>query len=767
MEQTDLITTAARFVNSTSSHIFLTGKAGTGKTTFLRDIAQKTYKRFVIVAPTGIAALNAKGVTIHSQFLLPFGSFIPVKDPSGSISDSGSFYTQNTLVRKHPINATRKNVLRDIDLLIIDEVSMLRADVLDAIDYRLRHARRNYQQAFGGVQLLMIGDLFQLPPIVKDHEWNILRDYYSGAWFFHSLALRESGFVNIELDKIFRQQDDAFIRILNHLRNDACTSEDLAELNKCYLSKSERQKHSNAITLTTHNNRANRMNDQALKALKGEMFEFKASVENDFHESMFPVNEVIQLKEGARIMFIKNDNQDGKFFNGKLATVQSLDKDEIIVLPDEEKEAFKVPKMVWENRKYHVDEESKELEETVIGTFTQYPIKTAWAITVHKSQGLTFEKAIIDVEQAFAAGQVYVALSRLRSLDGLILESPISNASVSTDQDVVSFSKERAKQDDLNEILSARQQEFLHDRLLQSFRLDDVLQRIYFFKQKEAGKLEFEEETMRQAISELESRLKSEQVIGVKFQGQLKRILQSGDQGHLLTRLKKGAEYFHKTLFECLRQLLGHASDVKDFTRTKTYLNGLMEIDQLLMKKLVEVNEVVSLCEQILQQKDIEKNDKIRAQITSERLDLIKEIEQSKGTNPIKTERKSGRKRKSASVSKPKKQKGETYKVTLGLIKEGKTIEEVAETRGMAISTIEGHAARLIADGSVDINAFLQKEEVQEVAKAIAKTESESIKETVERLGGNYSFGQVRMVQSLMQQLTEKESKKAEHSSEK
>ncbi|HAQ71835.1 MAG TPA: helicase, partial [Flavobacteriales bacterium] len=443
METNELLETAARFVNNTNANIFLTGKAGTGKTTFLHELAKKTHKRFVIVAPTGIAALNAKGVTIHSQFLLPLGTFLPVRDPSGEHSDGARVFTQYTLARKHPLNAARKQVLRDIDLLIIDEVSMLRADVLDAIDYRLKSAKRNYNEAFGGVQVLMIGDLYQLPPVVKDHEWSILRNHYQSSFFFDALALKESGFVYIELEKIFRQQDDVFIRILNNLRNNIATQDDIAELNKHYQENVNNNPIPEVVTLTTHNYRADDINRSALNAIEKKAYTYSAEIEGDFPESMYPVETELQLKVGAQVMFIKNDSSEGKYFNGKLATIKDLDGLSITVELHGEKEDFVLRQEKWENKKYTVDSKSKELEEEIVGSFMQFPIKLAWAITVHKSQGLTFDKAVIDVGKAFAPGQVYVALSRLRSLDGLILGTRIDPRVISSDAQVIDFSKRK------------------------------------------------------------------------------------------------------------------------------------------------------------------------------------------------------------------------------------------------------------------------------------------------------------------------------------
>ena len=331
LPQGDSMISAIQFINSTASHIFLTGKAGTGKTTFLRNLAARTHKQLTIVAPTGIAALNAGGVTIHSQFLLPFGMFIPDRNSGAAHYTAGNFYNAHTLAQKHPINSVRKQVLRTIDLLVIDEVSMLRADLLDAIDARMKSVRGNFTQSFGGVQLLLIGDLYQLPPVVKRDEDMILKQHYNSAWFFESKALQQDGFVYIELDKIFRQHDDYFIRLLNNLRNNQPTKEDIDELNKHYKSSDEIQNLREVITLTTHNYKADDLNIRALRELPGTPQVIHASIEGEFPESMFPVLHHLELKVGAQIMFTKNDSEEKMYFNGKLATVKSINEAEIKV----------------------------------------------------------------------------------------------------------------------------------------------------------------------------------------------------------------------------------------------------------------------------------------------------------------------------------------------------------------------------------------------------------------------------------------------------
>ncbi len=747
IEKNPQIETAARFVNNTNAHIFLTGKAGTGKTTFLRDLATKTHKSFVIVAPTGIAALNAKGVTIHSQFLLPLGTFVPVNQPAGEISDSTNMFTQNTLVRKHPLNKVRKQVLRDLDLLIIDEVSMLRSDVLDAIDFRLKHARRNYNQPFGGVQLLLIGDLFQLPPVVRDNEWNIMRQHYQSAWFFDALALRQSGYVYIELEKIYRQADSTFIRLLNNLRNNIATAEDIDELNKHYISESERDNLGEIITLTTHNYRADSINKDALAALNTKSKTFPASLEGDFPESMYPVGSDIELKENAQVMFIKNDSAEGAYFNGKLATVTTIDSDGIVVRMADSTDTYRLKKERWENRKYTIDATTKELEEEIVGSFNQYPIKLAWAITVHKSQGLTFEKAIVDVGKAFAPGQVYVALSRLRSLDGLYLGTRIDPNSISSDANVTRFGQQAETQPPLTEILEKAQKSYLEQVALKTFELNGILSMVVALDNGDKSDMEFEDETMRAFIPGFRNQLESQIKTTETFRSQLLRLIRDADKKQLLDRIGKGSTYFQEMIWTSLEALIHHTEEVRQLSRTKTYLNQLDEVDQLVMKKLEELEFVQSISKQIFENKDVQKSKLDSTALTKKRRDILEKVDKAIAEKFKGVKRKSGKRKKSGE---PKKPKGETYEVSLGYFKEGMNIDEVAEKRGMSVSTIESHAARLIGESKLGIDLFMDKESAQEIAKALALDEIKTVTDAVKHFKRKYTYGQLRMVQAVV-----------------
>ena len=433
---------AWQFVERTGVNVFLTGKAGTGKTTFLRRLKERSPKRMVVVAPTGVAAINAGGVTIHSFFQFPLAPYIPNTSFRGSDE-------------KYRFSKEKKNIIRTLDLLVIDEISMVRADLLDQIDAVLRlHKDKN--RPFGGVQLLMIGDLSQLAPVVKESEWAMLREYYATPYFFGSLALQQTQHVTIELSHVYRQTDHTFINILNEVRENRLTAESLALLN----ARVKRQQTTDygqqsteysefkiqdseltdgTIRLTTHNATANRYNEERMDALKTPRFSFKATVTGNFPETSYPAEETLVLKKGCQVMFLKNDSQGSRYYNGKLGEVTFVDGSKICVRGLEDNTEVEVEPEVWTNAHYVIDKESKEIREEIEGEFRQYPLRLAWAITIHKSQGLTFERAVLDVNAAFAAGQVYVALSRLRSLEGLVLTAPLSASAVLTDTAVSNY----------------------------------------------------------------------------------------------------------------------------------------------------------------------------------------------------------------------------------------------------------------------------------------------------------------------------------------
>ena len=433
MEMNEESILAWNIIEKTSANLFLTGKAGTGKTTFLKRLKELSPKRMVVLAPTGIAAINAGGMTIHSFFQLPFSPYVP-----GTTFGSGE-------QKRYQFSKLKRNIIRSIDLLVIDEISMVRSDLLDAIDSVLRQYRKRHDLPFGGVQLLMIGDLQQLAPVVTPQEEHLLGQHYDTPFFFSSNALKQVGYLTVELKKIYRQQDEQFISLLNQIRENKASEETLQALNQRYIPNFVPPKEGNYIRLTTHNAPAQYINEQQLAALPAQSFSFTADIEGDFPETSYPADFKLTLKPGAQVMFIKNDPQH-RFYNGMIGEVIGVKTDEndskIIVRSKDSGEELELEKMEWTNAKYTLNEKTKEIEETVEGKFMQYPLRLAWAITIHKSQGLTFEHAIIDASHSFTHGQTYVALSRCKTLEGMVLSEPLSRGAIISSQTVDAFSSQ-------------------------------------------------------------------------------------------------------------------------------------------------------------------------------------------------------------------------------------------------------------------------------------------------------------------------------------
>lgn len=740
---TDRLELAARFVNTTGAPIFLTGKAGTGKTTFLRDLAARTHKRYVILAPTGIAALNAKGVTIHSQFLFPFGSFLPTREPEGNFTDRQGFFTQQTLARRHPLNQLRRKVLKAIDLLVIDEVSMLRADILDAIDYRMRSVKGNYQVPFGGVQVLLIGDLYQLPPIVKDDEWTVLSQFYNSIHFFEAKALQQSGMVYLELDKIFRQQDDTFIRILNNLRDNKSTSEDVRRLNQQFKTLDEIQEMMPCITLTTHNYKADELNLRELRSLGSPSFFYDADLDREFPESMFPLPPILELKVGARVMFIKNDSSgNSNYFNGKLATVIQLVADEVKVRMDDQKVDYVLKKENWENKRYQLNVETKELEEDVIGTFSQYPIKLAWAVTVHKSQGLTFDKAIVDVGQAFAPGQVYVALSRLRSLEGLILRTRIQTEVIFSDSKVVGFTQEKSNQQDLPELLRVHQANYLFQLVERTFELDSLIAALIQFQKDQDSSLEFEEEALQEDLPALYRLLDVERENTRKFCQQLQFLIQNKEEQRLLERLEKGSAYYLELLLEGMKILLRHLVKIERLSRVKSYQQSMEELELEFLSKYTAIARSSMLIQGIFKGEGIGSLDAVDLRIRQVRQQLVSQFREALPATAT-TKNKSGRK-KSSKVQPAKEKKEDTKEQTIRLFLEGKTREEIASDRGLTPGTILNHLTHGVKIGKIQVEALVSQEAIREIQGVTEKLGS--LKAYFEHFDGKYDYDILRLV---------------------
>ncbi|NCA78974.1 MAG: hypothetical protein EOM76_02115, partial [Sphingobacteriia bacterium] len=435
---TSVYNLAEEFVELTGCSVFLTGKAGTGKTTFLRQIREQTHKQIAVVAPTGVAAINAGGVTIHSFFQLPFTPFVPTSEGA------------TNLISKQHVTSVRRKIFQELELLVIDEISMVRADTLDAIDTILRHYRYRRNEPFGGVQVIFIGDMYQLSPVCVGEEWALLSQFYESPYFFHSRVILQRMPIYIELDHIFRQTNQQFITLLNEVRNNHLSDNGFRLLNLRYHPNFHPKDEDGYITLTTHNRRADSINAAEMAKITNPVFSYIAEIKGDFSEKNYPNDELLNLKVGAKVMFIANDaGVDRKYYNGKIGVIAELSEEEIFVVCDGETESIAVSKETWENIHYGINKETNQIEETVLGSYTQYPLRLAWAITIHKSQGLTFDKVVIDAGSAFASGQVYVALSRCRSLDGIVLTTPISERSLAVDDYILAFANMKPAENEL------------------------------------------------------------------------------------------------------------------------------------------------------------------------------------------------------------------------------------------------------------------------------------------------------------------------------
>ncbi|WP_072999574.1 helix-turn-helix domain-containing protein [Mariniphaga anaerophila] len=538
---------AFEFINYTNQNLFLTGKAGTGKTTFLKNLRKVSPKRMIVVAPTGVAAINAGGVTIHSFFQLPFGPQIPQNAVKTDFFSSTSGTEKTGRINRFSRN--KINLIRSMDLLVIDEISMVRSDVLDAIDATLRRFKNRYLP-FGGVQLLMIGDLQQLAPVIKEEDWNILGKYYETGYFFSSHALKKSDFVGIELEHIYRQSEQEFIDLLNKVRNNEMDSDDLQLLNNQYQPGFSPSDEEGYIALTTHNYQAKRINDEHLKSLSTKAHRFKCRVEGDFPDYSYPADEILEIKTGAQVMFLKNDTSiEKRYYNGKIGKVIQIEENQIEVLCPDETEPIIVEADVWENTRYNLNEKTGEIVEDVVGRFFQHPLKLAWAITIHKSQGLTFEKAIIDAKQSFAHGQVYVALSRCKSLNGLVLSTPLNPESVINDKTVTSFTHRVEQNQPNDEVLEKHRKEYELLLINELFDFKPLTRTIGYL-------LRIWEENQTSLMGNLQTELKNlllpvqQEMIDIaeKFRPQTKKLVSEfgfADKNHpLQERLQKASAYF-------------------------------------------------------------------------------------------------------------------------------------------------------------------------------------------------------------------------------
>lgn len=755
---------AAKFINHTGQNVFLTGKAGTGKTTFLRSIVQNTHKRCVVAAPTGIAAINAGGVTLHSLFQLPFGSFVPENIAQPQLHYS-KVTTPHSLVREIKLNAQKRGLIRELELLIIDEVSMLRADLLDAIDVLLRSVRRNQSAPFGGVQVLFIGDLLQLPPVVKEEEWTLLKNYYPSPFFFDAKVLRQNKPLYIELDKIYRQDDAVFIGLLNNLRTNKTTREDIDRLNSYYKPGFKPALDENYITITTHNAKADRINREYLTNLSGKSFFYKAKVEGEFNESAYPLELTCELKVGAQVMFVKNDPSGAQqYFNGKIGVVKSLSDSEIRVEFNDNSKPVTVEMYTWENVKYIFNETLNEIEEKVVGTFSHYPVKLAWAITVHKSQGLTFDKAIVDIGEVFAPGQAYVALSRLRSLNGLILNARVNYQGIDVDANVTGFANNKSSTEELNKQVEIDQETYLFDLLNAAFDFGTLRQKFdehgYSYAEEKTKSVKHPHAKWALGLGQTVTNVKMH---ADKFLVQVRSILGQPEKDYTMLeeRVNAAKNYFSPIIADLNNKVCEKIIEVKTVKRVKAFITELLELEAAVYSKQQQLEKAVLFLDAIKNKKEITKEDLRKLSDVEGRKEKLKSVlfidhsdtEREEDEEIVAGSKKRGKKknnRKSSFGYNPedeiadKEVKIASSEQSYNMFVEGMNIDEIAKERKLSVTTIESHLSTFVATGKLSAERLVDSEKAEQVVAAAKELNTYKLAEIKAVLSDDFSYSEIR-----------------------
>ncbi len=724
----------AKYINNTNQNIFLTGKAGTGKTTFLHRLSEHTPKEMIIAAPTGVAAINAGGVTLHSLFQLPFSGFIP--DNQGLRGDLRTeINTPQTLLKTVKMHRSKRDMIRSLELLVIDEVSMLRADTLDAIDVLLRSIRRHYDTPFGGLQVLFIGDLWQLPPVVKNDEQAILQTYYPSPYFFNAKVLQDNPLLYIELEKVYRQKDIRFVELLNHLRQNQLTQEDVNLLNSKYIPNKQVLRDSNAIYLTTHNAIAHRINRTQLEKIQAPSFFFDAIVSKNFKEYQYPIDAQLELKLGAKVMFIKNDiSGQQRYYNGKIGTICNIDESYIEVAFEDGTTAV-AEHYCWENSRYTLNESTGELEKVVEGTFLQYPLRLAWAITIHKSQGLTFDKAIIDVANIFAAGQAYVAFSRLRSLDGLILAQPMTDNGIGVEEDIIAYSRHKTTQEALQDNFPALSRAYFLSYIPYHFTFDNLVHLLKDYLQ--TFNKEENRSTKQSYKSEVEAWLPKVieiRDIGHKFKAQLTRIINTNEGDYmqqLSDRIEKAIAYFEPILQGLYTNITDLTKEVKTEKGTKKFVRELIALSAQFVDKQKKMYKIATLIQSTLENTDYSR-DNVKTVAYIDHSGAKKQVEKTK-------------------VSKEKKEKIDTKLLSYELYQSGLTVQAIAEKRNLKEGTIFSHLTYYVAQGALKASDIIDQDKVEVIAKCIQDNKSfSSLTELKHQLSNEISYNDIRLVMAEM-----------------
>jgi len=729
-KQNEAFLQAVSFVNQTNQHLFLTGKAGTGKTTFLKYIRENSHKKMAVTAPTGVAAMNAGGTTLHALFWLPFGTFVEDYPLQWNEQDS-HIYNKSRLFSTIKLTKQRRAILQELELLVIDEVSMVRADTLDAIDVILKSVRRD-MRPFGGVQMLFIGDLYQLPPVVREHEWQVLRDHYRSPFFFDAKVLREYPPVILELSKIYRQNDNYFIELLNNIRNNKCSADDLEKLNMHYQDDFRPVEGDQYITLTSHNKLADAINQEQLARLKGTMHNVRAVVKDEFQQASFPADEMLPLKIGAQVMFIKNDSgEDRKFFNGKIGTVKelNLDRHQVIVGFNDGSDDVVVRRETWENIRYKYNKGEDKIEEEVMGTFSQFPLRLAWAITIHKSQGLTFDKAVIDAGTSFAAGQVYVALSRLTGLEGLVLKSKIPMHSIRTDAQVVDFMQRMIPNAEVVKILESCQRNYLGQIVLQSFRWGTLVESVDELIESLGKRNIDSKEAALEYLSNLSRILKEQEKVANKFVTLLYTMLRDKealDYGKICERTKAAVSWFLPRLDEeVLLTMQEHIEAWQIKKRTKKYVQELRSILLDFRRKKEQLAHCLTIADILTNEGDLSQQVQTLSQQEKTKDSEVKEAEEEGVEKDTKT-------------------------ISLDLFLDGLSVDDIAQKRGMVVGTIYGHLIHFVGN-EVDAEDLIDRAKLDVLLDALRKNEGKSSSEIKMILGDDYSYPDIKLGQKVLE----------------
>jgi hypothetical protein len=801
---------AEELVCGSSATVFLTGKAGTGKTTFLRHIKSVCNKNLAVVAPTGVAAINAGGTTIHSFFQLPFGPF--------NFNETSSFFA------KLKINNERRLVFRQLELLIIDEISMVRADLLDAIDVVLRHFRFRHNEPFGGVQVLMIGDMFQLSPVVKDDEWALISNNYRSHYFFDSRVMVQAPPVHIAFEKIYRQQDERFVALLNQVRHNTLDTANYALLETLYQPHFEPSAEDDHIILTTHNAKADTINREQLARLNGRSFTFSAKIDGEFADRNFPTDAELHLKIGARVMFIKNDTEKvRRYFNGKIGEVTRIDGDTIFVQCKDDADEIEVRKETWKNIRYSVDHSTQKLDEDVMGSFTQYPLRLAWAVTIHKSQGLTFDRVVIDAGAAFAPGQVYVALSRCTNLEGIVLLSAVPRHRLANDPRVVQFAETEVQQENLPALLRQARHGYQQKVLLEVFDVALLLNDAQLFSELLQKHEDSFNEDLPAQMDAIIGQLNGLQEIAGRFGNFMRARFDSEeypeDNEELQSKIRGAVGHFRKelnsvrTAYGALTAVTDSKMIAKEFneglknlhlqTSLKAHIIGAFEAGFSLARYYTAkrtftapsfsvnayaaaagsdepASEHPQLHHQLRQLRN-ELCDKFNIPVymvaSGKTIDELvtylpqtkAELQKISGFGKVNVEKwgpqflqvvtdycaEKGLESRIATkvaAKKERKPKDETavakeptYKITLTLFREGKTVAEIARQRSLATGTIESHLAAAVGLGEIDATAFTTQEKLQRILKEADAIADEGLTAVKIRLGDDVSYFDIKL----------------------